>query len=108
MKDQLETEKALKEKVMHERFSYGLDNVKAISDQCNITLSDLGAREKRLKLTTSRLQSQQTETKDLLSNNEDADLTETIINFTTMKNVYTASLNAGARSIQNTLLDFIS
>ena len=108
MKDQLETEKALKEKVMHERFSYGLDNVKAISDQCNITLSDLGAREKRLELTTSRLQSQQTETKDLLSNNEDADLTETIINFTTMKNVYTASLNAGARSIQNTLLDFIS
>ena len=108
MKDQLETEKALKEKVMHERFSYGLDNVKAISDQCNITLSDLGAREKRLELTTSRLQSQQTETKDLLSNNEDADLTETIINFTTMKSVYTASLNAGARSIQNTLLDFIS
>ena len=42
-----------------------------------------------------------------MSNNENADLVETIINFNAQTVIYNASLKAGAKVVQNTLLDFL-
>ena len=42
-----------------------------------------------------------------MSNNENADLTETVINFNAQKVIYNASLQAGAKVVQNSLLDFL-
>lgn len=42
-----------------------------------------------------------------LSNKVDADYAETILDFNTQQNAFQSALNAAARVIQNSLLDFI-
>jgi len=58
-------------------------------------------------MTEDRLSSQQTDFTDLMSNNEDVNLVDTIIKFTSVQGIYNASLSAAARIVQNTLLNFL-
>ena len=101
------TEFKLKEKVMQESFSKALDNIRGFQDTVNKAIADLGSRGARLNLTEERLSGQTDDFTDLMSNNENADLTETIINFNAQNVIYNASLQAGAKVVQNTLLDFL-
>jgi len=105
---QLDVELVLKKKVMQERFSVSIDKIEDFQTGIDTALANLGAREKRLNLTLSRLEEQSDDSTELMSNNEDANMTDTIIHFGAAQNVYNASLNAGAKVIQNSLLDFIS
>lgn len=106
-KRHLQTELTLKKKVMQERFSASLDNIKAFQDKINKSISDLGSREVRLNLTEARLSNQTDDFTELMSNNEDADLVETIIEFNAQQVIYNASLMASSKVVQNTLLDFL-
>ena len=101
------TEFKLKEKVMQESFSKGINNIKDFQDVINKAIADLGSRGARLNLTEERLSGQTDDFTDLMSNNENADLTETVINFNAQKVIYNASLQAGAKVVQNSLLDFL-
>ena len=107
LKEQINTELTLKQKVMQERFSQSLDSIKNYQNVVNKNIADLGSRDARLELTEQRLSGQTDDFKDLMSNNENADLAETIINFNAQKVIYNASLQAGAKVVQNTLLDFL-
>ena len=107
LKEQINTELTLKQKVMQERFSQSLDSIKNYQNVVNKNIADLGSRDVRLELTEQRLSGQTDDFKDLMSNNENADLAETIINFNAQKVIYNASLQAGAKVVQNTLLDFL-
>jgi flagellar hook-associated protein 3 FlgL len=69
--------------------------------------ADVGARSNRLDLTKNRLSDQYTNFSELMSNNEDADMAEVIMNLKNEENVYKASLEAGARIIQPSLMDFL-
>lgn len=69
--------------------------------------ADVGARQNRLELTANRLDSDTINFTKLMSENEDADVAETIMNLQNEENVYRASLAAGARIIQPTLVDFL-
>lgn len=69
--------------------------------------STIGAKINRLDLQKSRLESTQTEYTSLLAQNEDADMAEVIMNLKMQENVYRASLSAGARIIQPSLVDFL-
>ncbi|WP_411953904.1 flagellar hook-associated protein FlgL [Alkalibacillus sp. S2W] len=69
--------------------------------------ADLGARMNRAELIETRLSQQEVTTTDLMSQNEDADLTEVITNLRMQENVHRASLSAGSRIIQPTLMDFL-
>ncbi len=69
--------------------------------------ADIGAKTKRLELTGARLDSQQVNFTKLLSENEDANMAEVIMELKNNENVYRASLSIGARIIQPTLIDFI-
>ncbi|MCZ0702117.1 flagellar hook-associated protein 3 FlgL [Natronobacillus azotifigens] len=69
--------------------------------------ADIGARMNRIELIENRLASQEVTAKDMMSNNEDAELEEIIINLTTQEAIHRASLSAGARILQPTLLDFL-
>lgn len=69
--------------------------------------SDIGARMNRADLTTNRLSSDETNFTKLMSDNEDADMAEVIMNLTNEENVYKSSLSAGARIIQPSLIDFL-
>lgn len=71
------------------------------------TRADLGARYNRIELIDDRLGSQEIIANKILSDNEDADMEKVIIGLTTAEAVHRASLSAGSRIIQPTLLDFL-
>ncbi len=69
--------------------------------------ADVGARTNRLELTSNRLESDTLNFTKLMSENENADIAETIINLQSEENVYRASLAGGAKIIQPSLIDFL-
>lgn len=70
--------------------------------------ADVGAKQNRMDLTEDRMGNDKTNLKDSMSENEDVDIAETIMNLKNEENVYQASLAAGARVIQQSLVDFLS
>ena len=73
----------------------------------NVAVADLGGRYNRLQLTESRLSTQQVDFEDLLSQNEDADLVDIIIKYSSAETVYNSSLSAASKLVQTSLLDFL-
>jgi flagellar hook-associated protein 3 FlgL len=88
----------------------GTTDLKAVSDQIDNLLSvrsRVGAGMNRLDTASSRLQEIQESTVSMLSDTEDADMAEVLVNFSTQQAVYQSALNAGARIVQSSLLDFL-
>jgi flagellar hook-associated protein 3 FlgL len=107
MKQQLDTELELKKEIMQNAFEKGITTSSKEQDRVNVAVADLGSRYVRLELTEDRLSSQKVDFEELLSTNEDADITETIIKYSSAETIYNASLNAAAKVVQSTLLDFL-
>ena len=81
-------------------------------DTANDTLlnarAQVGALSNRLTTASNRLQSTEQSTTQLLSNVQDADMTQVMVNFSTQQAAYQAALRAGAQIIQPSLMDFLS
>lgn len=91
-----------------------LDNISAALGKIDGKMNDMltarsviGAKVNRLELQKSRLESTRISFIGLLAANEDADMAEVIMNLKMQENVYRASLSAGARIIQPSLVDFL-
>lgn len=69
--------------------------------------ADVGARSNRTELLSNRLKDFDLNLNALLSKTEDADIPQTIMNLQMAENVQRASLSAGARIIQPTLVEFL-
>ncbi|MCR4435070.1 MAG: flagellar hook-associated protein FlgL [Clostridiales bacterium] len=69
--------------------------------------ADVGARQNRIDLTSNRLDNDTINFTKLMSDNEDVDMAEAIMNLKNEENVYRSSLAGGARIIQPTLVDFL-
>lgn len=69
--------------------------------------AEVGARMNRLELAEARYADDALNLKGLLSDKEDVDFAETIMNLKQEENVYRAALATGARIIQPTLIDFL-
>lgn len=69
--------------------------------------AELGAKTNRVDMISNRLNQQKTIATKIMSNNEDVDYAETIIQLNQQQNIYNASLAVGARIIQTSLLDFL-
>jgi flagellar hook-associated protein 3 FlgL len=88
----------------------GTNDLKAITDQVDNVLAvraRVGAGMNRLETASSRLAEIEESTTSMLSNTEDADMAEVITNYSTQQAVYQSALNAGARIVQTSLLDFL-
>jgi flagellar hook-associated protein 3 FlgL len=88
----------------------GTDDLTAITDQVDNVVAvraRVGAGMNRLDTASSRLQEMEESTMSMLSNTEDADMAQTLVNFSTQQAVYQSALNAGARIVQTSLLDFL-
>ncbi len=107
IKEQLKSEYTLKTDLMTKAFQRGLSVTQSEQENVNVALADLGGRYKRLQLIESRLEDQTTDTTELLSKNEDADLTDTIVKYSSADTVYNASLSAAAKLVQSSLLDYL-
>ena len=69
--------------------------------------TNCGSRGSRLKLVQNRLNVQQTNFQELVSENEDADYTDLAIQLKSVKMTYEAALSSIGYVMQTTLLDFI-
>ncbi len=106
-KEQLTSEFTLRTDIMQAAFAGGLSDTVEMQDMVNVAVSDLGGRYNRLLLTQSRLGDQQVDFEDLLSSNEDVDLVDTIIKYTSAETIYNSSLSAASKLVQSSLLDFL-
>ena len=79
----------------------------AANDQLLNARAQVGALSNRLTTASNRLQSTEQSTTQLLSNVQDADMTQVMINFSTQQAAYQAALRAGAQIIQPSLMDFL-
>jgi flagellar hook-associated protein 3 FlgL len=84
-----------------------LDVADAQLANINRIWTDLGARMYRAELTQERLELDKTVFETLKSQNEDANEAYAMMMLSLSETVYSASLAAGARVIQPTLLDFL-
>ncbi len=77
-------------------------------DNMNTLRSEIGGKTNRMELVLNRIGDDTINYTQLLSNAEDADMSEIIMKLKNAENVYQASLSTGARVIQPSLIDFIS
>lgn len=75
--------------------------------EINAARSDLGARTDRMDLVKNRLSQQSQDATTIMSNNEDADYTKTLVELNQEQSVHQAALSVGAKMIQPTLVDFL-
>jgi flagellar hook-associated protein 3 FlgL len=68
----------------------------------------VGAISNRLDTQSTRMSAQELSVTDLLSKTEDADMAKTLITYSQTQTAYQAALQAGAKIIQPTLMDFLS
>ncbi len=76
-------------------------------DKVDLAITDCGSRYARVELTESRMASQQTTFKKLKSTNEDRELSDIIIDYTSASTAYQSSLKATGKALQQSLLDYI-
>ncbi len=107
MLEQMDTDLTLKKELMQKAFSSGMKMSQSGQDQVNQAVADLGSRSVRLQLTENRLSSQQVDFEDLMSKNEDADIVDTFIRYSSAEAVYNASLSAASKIVRRSLLDFL-
>ncbi|MFL5816396.1 MAG: flagellar hook-associated protein FlgL [Conexibacter sp.] len=84
-----------------------LQRIDANLDVLNGIRADVGARTNRLDIAASRLSGLALNSTKLLSDVEDADMAQTITQYTTQQAAYSAALKAGANIVQTSLLDFL-
>lgn len=75
--------------------------------QSALAQTDCGSRGSRLNLIQNRLSAQQTNFQELVSENEDADITDLAIQLSSVKLTYEAALSSISYVMQTSLLDYI-
>lgn len=81
-----------------------------VDNQLNQLLAvraDIGARGSRMELVNSRISENSVTFTRLLSNAQDADMSEVIMYLKNAENVYKSALSVGGRIIQPSLMDFL-
>lgn len=110
----LEEQQAALEKAMtmvgdkiNERCSALINDCDGYFERAQLAETDCGSRGTRLKLIQNRLSVQQTSFGELVSENEDADYTDLVIQLKSVEMTYEAALSSISYVMQTTLLDFI-
>ncbi len=84
-----------------------IQNLDAALDTLTAAQAVVGARQNRLDAAQLRLRELEENANSLLSETEDADMAETLVQFSMQKAVYESALKAGAEIIQPSLMDFL-
>lgn len=84
-----------------------LDEITGAMDNLLKTRSKVGALQNRMESAQQKNEDENFNMTDILSKTEDIDITEKVMEFSTMQTVYTASLQTSAKVIQPSLLDYL-
>lgn len=95
------------ETIADEDLSGFIDIMQGHNDQALKARANIGARMNRVDLIENRLANQVISAKSMMSDNEDVDAEEVIMNLTMQEVIHRATLSAGARVLQPSLLDFL-
>lgn len=87
--------------------SSDLKTIDAAHDGLITARADVGSRSNRLEAAQARLGELEESTMSLLSKTEDADMAKTLVDASTQQAVYQSALQAGAKIVQSSLLDFL-
>lgn len=96
----------LKEK-LQVTFENGISGMQKYLDKTTLALTAVGTRGSKLDLVQTRLDSQKTNFKDLVADNEQANTAEVATDLASAKFAYDASLMATGKITQSTLMNFI-
>lgn len=88
-------------------FDTYIGNFNTYMTDVNLALTTVGSKGDQLELTETRMSSQQLVITELKSSNEDRELSDIIIDYTSAYTAYEASLQAAGKINQNTLLNYI-
>lgn len=91
----------------HDAISDLIAKIDTRMDKILLQRSDIGAKTNRIELAQDRLKDIGINLQTLQSKTEDADMAEVITNLKMEENVYQASLSAGSKIIQPSLVDFL-
>lgn len=92
---------------MQKAFDAGNTIFQKYEQQLASAIADVGNRTTRLKLTEARLTEQQASVKELKSKNEDIELEDVVVNYSSAELVYNASLTSASKVVRQSLLDFL-
>jgi flagellar hook-associated protein 3 FlgL len=84
-----------------------IDTIDVAQRHSNNLMGTMGGRIQRLELSRTQLEAGQVYQKELISQAEDADFTETIANLQLTQVALEAGLQSAARTITPSLLDFL-
>ena len=85
----------------------GLAGLSDAQDQVLVSLAKVGATQNRLERSDSNIQDINLQLRDVISDNIDADFAQVIVELNAQTNALQASLDASARVIQPSLLNFL-
>lgn len=88
-------------------YSRGITKFDNYLNDVLLATTDLGSRADRLALTKERMANQQATYEQLKSTNEDVELSDVIIEYTSAYTAYQASLQASAKANGQTLLNYL-
>lgn len=88
-------------------YKKGLTKFEGYMSDVNLALTDVGNKGERLAITKNRMSNQQAAVEALKSNNEDRELSDIVIDYTSSYTAYQASLQAAAKIERQTLLDYL-
>lgn len=91
----------------HDDVSAELTSIESSANRLLSMRAEVGAKTNRIELMENRLGDLELNLTDLQSKTEDADYGELIVRSKIQENIYNASLSAGSKIIQPTLMDFL-
>lgn len=91
-----------------EEINKHITNLQTAQNHVLMLSADIGGRVRRLEILQSRYEQDTLNYTQMLSDAEDADYAEVMMNYSMAQSVYKASLQAGALIIQPTLMDFLN
>ena len=92
---------------MQKKFSSQISRFEKYLSDVNLAITDSGSRGERLNLTKNRMANQQTTFTELQSSNDDAEMSDITIDYTSAYTAYQASLQAAGKISDMSLLDYI-
>ncbi len=84
-----------------------LANLEEATNAMTMRISDTGARANRITVQRQIFDNLEVTTRETLSDKEDTDMIEALMNLKSMEIAYQAALNAAAKTMQMSLMDFL-
>ncbi len=102
-----EREKTLLEERLQSLFSDGITKFRNYKQDTDLAITDVGSRASRLSLTKTRMTAEKSTINTLISDNEDRELSDILIDYESAYTAYQSSLTAASKINKMTLLDYI-